>query len=360
MRNNRNTNLDTQGSVKSESKYAPGLFKKTASHQMSGALAKDEYPRRYTYDEQQPTLPRRLSKKLGGVDSQNSPDQNAMKLSGKTLTPTKNPLSALEQMASFEFKKDTVEDYDREFEENMTAIHQTQKVLQKRLGVDPAANKTGSFKGKWTIFGDTAADKTKGATKASKSLTNKDAPMNKLRSSLVNTDTNYAHNPRQPTTQGASSSKFQSYGAFKLNEPAATGQNYNNRVVQAHQELQHFFAKFEGQPSTQKDSRLSKMSNDLSNLDRDSASNGEMQFSFLNNNKNLRETKRNTINKKKQNANILLDKRNYGQEQVMNQQIVDEADFKFAELSDGDDLNDLDAVGVQEPAAKYKSAKQIK
>jgi len=52
MRNNRNTNLDTQGSVKSESKYAPGLFKKTASHQMSGALAKDEYPRRYTYDEQ--------------------------------------------------------------------------------------------------------------------------------------------------------------------------------------------------------------------------------------------------------------------------------------------------------------------
>ena len=61
------------------------------------------------------------------------------------------------------------------------------------------------------------------------------------------------------------------------------------------------------------------MSNDLSNLDRDSASNGEMQFSFLNNNKNLRETKRNTMNKKKQNANILLDKRNYGQEQVMNQ-----------------------------------------
>ena len=66
------------------------------------------------------------------------------------------------------------------------------------------------------------------------------------------------------------------------------------------------------------------------------------------------------MNKKKQNANILLDKRNYGQEQVMNQQIVDEADFKFAELSDGDDLDDLDAVGVQEPAAKYKSAKQIK
>lgn len=55
MRNNRNTNLDnnTQLSVKSDSKYAPGLFKKTASHQMSGAnMAKDEYHRRYTYDEQ--------------------------------------------------------------------------------------------------------------------------------------------------------------------------------------------------------------------------------------------------------------------------------------------------------------------
>ena len=175
--------------------------------------------------------------------------------------------------------------------------------------------------------------------------------MSKVRSSLVKTtDINYTHNPKHITTQGASSTKFQSYGTFKLNEPAATGQNYNNRVVQAHQELQQFFAKFEGQPSTQKDSRLSKMSNELSNLDRDSASNGEIQFSFLNNNKNLRETKRHTVKQKKQNANILLDNRNYGKDQVMNQQIVDEADFKFAELSDGDGLDNLDAIGVQDPS----------
>ena len=96
MRKHRNTNLENQLSSKSDSKYAPGLFKKTASHQMSGAnMAKDEYHRRYTYDEQQPTFPTRLSKKLG-VESQNSADQNGIRLSGKTLTPVKNAVGVLE------------------------------------------------------------------------------------------------------------------------------------------------------------------------------------------------------------------------------------------------------------------------
>ena len=103
------------------------------------------------------------------------------------------------------------------------------------------------------------------------------------------------------------------------------------------------------------------MSNDLSNLDRDSASNGEIQFSFLNNNKSIRENKRNIMKQKKQNANILLDNRNYGQDQVLKQERVDEGDFKFAELTDLDNEGNLDTIGVQEPGEqKYKSAKQVK
>ena len=58
--------------------------------------------------------------------------------------------------------------------------------------------------------------------------------MNQVRSSLVKNDLNNYQGPRQTTTQGSSSTKFQTYGAFKAHEPAATGQNYNNRVVQAH------------------------------------------------------------------------------------------------------------------------------
>ena len=128
----------------------------------------------------------------------------------------------------------------------MNAIQNTQQVLQKRLtGVDPVQNATSSFKGKWTIFGDTTTNKNKNS-KASKSLNTKDAALNPVRSSLAKTEITHALNTRHTTTQGASSGKFQSYGAFKKNDSAATGQNYNKRVVQAHQELQQFFAKFDG------------------------------------------------------------------------------------------------------------------
>lgn len=100
---------------------------------MSGGITKDDYARRYNYDEQQPTMAKRLSKKLG-VESQNSangPEDNGVggiRLSGKTLTPVKNPI---DNLPSFDFNnnKSAVEDYDREFEENMNAIQKTQQTL---------------------------------------------------------------------------------------------------------------------------------------------------------------------------------------------------------------------------------------
>ena len=111
-------------------------------------------------------------------------------------------MDPLEDMPSFDFNRAAqIDDYDREFEENMYAIQNTQKVLQKRLtGADPVSNKASSFKGNWTIFGDTASSKNKGNSKASKSVNSKEPVLNQVRSSLVKTDTDYMPNARQTTT----------------------------------------------------------------------------------------------------------------------------------------------------------------